>query len=91
MTVKELLLQELEGTTDSLLLAEVLNYFRYLKFRQEESAELRGAQATFVRTQTEGTVSNTTAETALMSEPALAEDWLRPEEDEAWSHLQSDR
>jgi hypothetical protein len=27
-------------------------------------------------------------ETALLSEPALAEDWNRPEEDEAWSHLQ---
>lgn len=29
-------------------------------------------------------------ETALMSENALAEDWLRPEEDAAWSHLQSE-
>jgi len=28
------------------------------------------------------------SETALLSEPALAEDWNRPEEDEAWSHLQ---
>ena len=28
------------------------------------------------------------AETALLSEQALAEDWDRPEEDEAWSHLQ---
>ncbi len=27
------------------------------------------------------------AETALLSESALAEDWNRPEEDEAWSHL----
>ncbi len=27
-------------------------------------------------------------ETALLSEEALAEDWNRPEEDEAWSHLQ---
>ena len=26
-------------------------------------------------------------ETALFSEPALA-DWIRPEEDAAWSHLQ---
>lgn len=26
--------------------------------------------------------------TALMSEQSLAEDWNRPEEDEAWSHLQ---
>lgn len=27
-------------------------------------------------------------ETALLSERALAEDWNRPEEDAAWSHLQ---
>jgi len=31
------------------------------------------------------------AETALLSEAALAEDWDRPEEDEAWAYLQSDR
>jgi hypothetical protein len=30
-------------------------------------------------------------ETALLSEQALAKDWDRPEEDEAWSHLQSKR
>jgi hypothetical protein len=28
------------------------------------------------------------AETALLSEATLAEDWMRPEEDEAWSYLQ---
>ena len=28
------------------------------------------------------------AETALLSEPTLAVDWNRPEEDAAWSHLQ---
>ena len=28
-------------------------------------------------------------EAALLSEAALAEDWNRPEEDAAWSHLQS--
>jgi hypothetical protein len=27
-------------------------------------------------------------ETALLSEAALSTDWDRPEEDEAWSHLQ---
>ena len=27
------------------------------------------------------------AETALLSEPALGKDWNRPEEDAAWSHL----
>jgi len=30
-------------------------------------------------------------ETALLSEPALAEDWNRSEEDAAWSHLQPAR
>jgi len=30
-------------------------------------------------------------ETALLSEDALAEDWLRPEEDEAWLHLQTEQ
>ena len=28
-------------------------------------------------------------ETALLAESALAVDWLRPEEDAAWSHLQA--
>jgi hypothetical protein len=27
-------------------------------------------------------------ETALLAEAALAEDWLKPEEDAAWAHLQ---
>ena len=31
------------------------------------------------------------AENALLSEAALADDWNRPEEDEAWSHLQQVR
>lgn len=31
------------------------------------------------------------SETALLSEAALAADWNRPEEDAAWSHLQSAR
>ncbi len=30
-------------------------------------------------------------ETALLSEQVLAEDWNRPEEDTAWSHLQRAR
>ena len=32
-----------------------------------------------------------THETAIVSERSLAEDWNRPEEDAAWSHLQRDR
>lgn len=31
------------------------------------------------------------SETALLSEAALAQDWNRPEEDEAWAHLQQMR
>lgn len=27
-------------------------------------------------------------ETLQLAEPALAEDWLKPEEDAAWAHLQ---
>ena len=30
-------------------------------------------------------------EEALLSEASLAEDWNRPEEDEAWAHLQKDQ
>jgi hypothetical protein len=29
--------------------------------------------------------------TAFLSEPALAEDWHRPEEEAAWSHLQPEQ
>jgi hypothetical protein len=35
--------------------------------------------------------AHTIAETALLSETVLSEDWNRPEEDEAWSHLQKPR
>ncbi len=30
------------------------------------------------------------AETALLSEASLAQDWNKTEEDEAWSHLQAE-
>ena len=30
-------------------------------------------------------------EAALLAEAALATDWLRPEEDAAWSHLQPEK
>lgn len=35
--------------------------------------------------------SEVISETALLSEAALSEDWNRPEEEEAWSHLQKVR
>ena len=34
---------------------------------------------------------DTAGETALLSEAALAQDWNREEEDEAWQHLQPER
>ena len=34
---------------------------------------------------------NDVAETALLSEAVLSEDWSRPEEEKAWSHLQKVR
>lgn len=33
----------------------------------------------------------TSSETTVLSEKSLAKDWNRPEEDEAWSHLQPAR
>ena len=35
--------------------------------------------------------ATTVSDTALLSEAALAEDWNRPEEDEAWSYLQTEQ
>jgi len=35
--------------------------------------------------------TRTASETALLSEEALAEDWNRDEEDEAWKHLQPEQ
>ena len=32
--------------------------------------------------------ATTVSETSLLTEAALAEDWNKPEEDAAWSHLQ---
>jgi hypothetical protein len=50
-------------------------------------AEARRALVTILEERPAAHIS----ETALLSEEALAEDWNRPEEDEAWSHLQSVR
>ena len=50
-------------------------------------AESRRALVTILEEQAPAGVS----ETALLSEPALGEDWNRSEEDEAWAHLQPAR
>jgi hypothetical protein len=52
-----------------------------------ESVRLPEARRALVTILEEGPAADA-PETALLSEEALAEDWNRPEEDEAWSHLQ---
>jgi hypothetical protein len=55
-----------------------------------ESAELPEARRALVTILEEKPALHV-PETALLSEAAQAEDWNRPEEDVAWSHLQSAR
>ena len=52
-----------------------------------EPLHSRTARRALVTILEEGPVERA-SEIALFSEAALAEDWNRPEEDEAWSHLQ---
>lgn len=51
-----------------------------------ENVELRAGERALVTILSEDAPPH---ETALLSEAALAEDWERQEEDEAWAHLQS--
>jgi hypothetical protein len=57
------------------------------KVRLLESVSLPEARRALVTILEEEPVAEV-SETALLSEQALAEDWSRPEEDEAWRHLQ---
>ncbi len=52
-----------------------------------EAVHLAGARRALV-TILEEEPTDRVAETALLSELSLAEDWLTPEEEDAWSHLQ---
>lgn len=52
-----------------------------------EPVELPTARQALV-TILEGRAAEMVSEGALLSEAALAQDWNRPEEDEAWAHLQ---
>ena len=52
-----------------------------------EPVELSAARQALVTTLDEAP-DQPIGDTALLSEAALAEDWNRPEEDEAWSYLQ---
>ena len=55
-----------------------------------EDVHLQGAKRALV-TILDDEPNNHPAETALLSEAALSEDWNRPEEDAAWAHLQQVR
>lgn len=55
-----------------------------------ENVNLPGARRALV-TILEDEPATRVSKTALLSEAALAEDWDRPEEDAAWSHLQQER
>lgn len=57
------------------------------RVRLLETVRLSGVRRALV-TILEELPSTGASETTLLSEQALAEDWERPEEDEAWSHLQ---
>ena len=52
-----------------------------------ESVKLSSSKKAIVTILEENPIIST-SEIALLSEATLAKDWLRPEEDEAWSHLQ---
>ena len=55
-----------------------------------ESVKLEGARRAFVMI-LDDPADASAHESSLLSEPALAQDWNRPEEDVAWSHLQRER
>ena len=55
-----------------------------------EPVKVQGQRRALVTILEEEPVGNI-PETALLSEKALAEDWNRTEEDEAWSHIQLDQ
>lgn len=55
-----------------------------------ESIQLESIRHALV-TILDDTLEDSFEEMVLLSEPALAVDWTRPEEDHAWSHLQVGR
>lgn len=58
------------------------------RVRLLEAVELSGTRRALVTLLEEAAEEAAGEVTALLSEPALAEDWNRPEEDAAWAHLQ---
>ena len=80
MNAKESLLTEIEAIPESLI-PEVLNFVQYIKYKHQlRLAHGEETSAGFLN-------QNEKLETAILSESALAKDWLTPEEDEAWQHL----
>jgi len=58
------------------------------RLRLTEHLDLTHPQRVLVTFLEEKTDSDAAFEAALLSEAALAEDWDRTEEDQAWQHLQ---
>jgi len=54
--------------------------------RLTEPIPIKGSRRAFIAVLDEP--PGNVPETALLSEHSLSADWSRPEEDEAWSHLQ---
>ncbi len=74
MTTRELLLDEIEATPERIL-QEVYHYMVYLKTRQQETQ------------QQDEPLNNDSFNGLLLSESALAAEWLTPEEEAAWQNL----
>lgn len=53
-----------------------------------EKVRLTGARRVLVTFLGDESDDGEASDTALLSEAALGEDWGRPEEEEAWEHLQ---
>jgi predicted RNase H-like HicB family nuclease len=73
---------ELDREENGRWLAEVLELPGVMAYGQTRDEAVTRAQELALRVLAE-------RETAILSEAALAVDWIRPEEDAAWSHLQS--
>lgn len=61
------------------------------KVRLKEPVRLKTRCRAIVTIIDETLASEAVPEASLLSEPVLSKDWNRPEEDEAWSHLEKAR
>ncbi len=60
-----------------------------LKFTEPPPVQRVGPQRVLVTFTEPNAISDSILCGGMLSEPALSEDWLREEEDEAWKHLQA--